>query len=80
MRNPVAGKEDVKRLRGEFPAGSRVELIWMDDPQAPPIGTTGTVVAVDDAGTIHVKWDNGSRLGIAYGVDCCRKAKKEDKK
>ena len=45
----------------------------MDDVQAPPLGTKGTVVAVDDIGTIHVKWDNGSSLGIVLGEDLCRK-------
>ena len=50
----------------------------MDDPQAPPIGTKGTVTHVDDIGTIHVAWDNGSSLGVAYGVDFCRKTKEGD--
>ena len=45
----------------------------MEDPQAPPIGTLGTVKAVDDIGTIHVAWDNGSSLGVVLGVDDCRK-------
>ena len=71
MRMP--GKEIIEHLRGEFPAGCRVELIQMDDLQAPPAGTTGTVTAVDDIGTIHVKWDTGSSLGIAYGEDDCRR-------
>ena len=35
-------------------------------------GTKGTVVCVDDIGTIHVHWDNGSSLGVAYGEDRCR--------
>lgn len=63
----------IKSLRESFPAGSRVELIRMDDAQAPPIGTLGTVKAVDDIGTIHVAWDNGSSLGVVLGVDDCRK-------
>jgi hypothetical protein len=45
----------------------------MEDPQAPPIGTTGTVIGVDDLGTVHVKWDNGSCLGVAFGEDDCRR-------
>jgi hypothetical protein len=45
----------------------------MDDPQAPPIGTLGTVVGVDSVGTIHVNWDNGCGLGCAYGEDACRR-------
>ena len=71
MREPR--KEIIKSLRERFPRSSRVELVWMDDPQAPPAGTLGTVIEVDDVGTIHVSWDNGSSLGIAYGEDECRR-------
>lgn len=63
----------LELLRECYPAGTRVELMKMDDVQAPPLGTKGTVVAVDDIGTIHVKWDNGSSLGIVLGEDLCRK-------
>ena len=35
-------------------------------------GARGTVIAVDDIGTIHVNWDCGSSLGVAYGEDACR--------
>jgi hypothetical protein len=45
----------------------------MDDAQAPPVGTRGTVIGVDDTGSIMVNWDNGSGLNIIYGVDRCRK-------
>ena len=41
----------------------------MDDPQAPPIGTLGTVKGVDDTGSIMVNWDNGSSLNVVYGED-----------
>lgn len=50
-----------------------LKQIRMEDPQAPSIGTLGTVKAVDDIGTIHVAWDNGSSLGVVLGVDDCRK-------
>ncbi|WP_297025712.1 DUF4314 domain-containing protein, partial [uncultured Dialister sp.] len=49
--------------------GTRVRLIAMDDRQAPPRGTEGTVQFVDDAGTIHVQWDTGSSLGLVPGAD-----------
>ena len=65
--------ETILRLRDGFPRGCRVELVRMDDPQAPPIGTLGTVIGVDDVGTIHVNWDNGSGLGVAFGEDDCRR-------
>ena len=45
----------------------------MDDTQAPPLGTKGTVVGVDDIGSILVNWDNGSSLNVVYGEDECRK-------
>ena len=49
--------------------GIRVRLISMDDMQAPPAGTEGTVQYVDDAGTIHVHWDTGGSLGLVPGAD-----------
>lgn len=49
--------------------GIRVRLISMDDVQAPPAGTEGTVQYVDDAGTIHVHWDTGGSLGLVPGAD-----------
>ena len=63
----------VERLRREYPVGCRVELLRMDDPQAPPIGTCGTVTGVDDTGSIMVRWDNGSGLHVVFGEDECRK-------
>jgi hypothetical protein len=71
MRFP--NKEILENLRKRYPAGCRVELLRMDDVQAPPIGTKGTVRGVDDAGSIMVKWDNGSGLSVAYGEDSCRR-------
>lgn len=66
-------KETVDLLRSRYPKGTRAELLRMDDPQAPPIGTKGTVQGVDDAGSIIVAWDNGSGLNVVYGEDLCRK-------
>lgn len=70
MRFP--NKETVERIRKEYPVGTRVELVQMDDPQAPPVGTKGTVRGVDDIGSIMVAWDNGCGLSVAYGEDICR--------
>ena len=71
MRFP--SKDVVEVLRRQYPVGTRVELVRMDDPQAPPIGTKGTVKGVDDIGSIMVAWDNGCGLSVAYGADVCRK-------
>lgn len=69
----VISRETLQSLRDRFPMGTRVELVRMDDPQAPPVGTKGTVLGVDDIGSIMVRWDNGSGLNVAYGEDVCRK-------
>lgn len=71
MRFPI--KEIVEQVRKEYPIGSRVELVRMDDVQAPPIGTKGTVKGVDDTASIMVAWDNGSGLNVVYGEDSCRR-------
>ena len=52
MRLP--SKETLTLLRSRYPKGARVELIRMDDPQAPPIGTKGTVLGVDDMAIIPI--------------------------
>lgn len=71
MRYP--SKELVQHIQKSYPAGTRVELVEMDDPQAPPVGTFGTVFGVDSMGSIMVKWDNGSSLSVILGEDLCRK-------
>ena len=65
--------EQLQELWDEYPFGTRVELVRMDDVQAPPIGTLGKVIGVDDIGSIMVHWDNGSSLSVAWGADFCRR-------
>lgn len=65
--------KELKKLREKYKEGDKVELVYMNDWQAPPPGTKGTVRNVDDTGTIHVNWETGSSLGVVYGVDSCRK-------
>jgi len=67
--NKLPSKATIEYLRSVYKKGTRVELECMDDLQAPPKGTRGTVLFVDDIGSIHVRWDNGSTLAIAYGID-----------
>lgn len=69
----MISKEALQALRERFPKGTRVELVRMDDTQAPPVGTKGTVRGVDDIGSIMVAWDNGCGLSVAWGEDICRK-------
>ena len=71
MRFP--SRETVERVRRDYPKGTRVELLRMDDVQAPPIGTQGTVLGVDDTGSLLMRWDNGSGLNVVYGEDLVKK-------
>jgi hypothetical protein len=65
---------ELNALRSRYPIGTRVELLQMDDVQAPPIGAKGTVTGIDDTGSLLVNWDNGSGLNVIYGIDRVRKA------
>ena len=71
MRFP--NKETVEQIRRMYPAGTRVELLAMDDPQAPSVGTKGTVLGVDDTGSLLMKWDNSSGLNVVWQQDRVRK-------
>lgn len=74
MSNNFPSREVIERLRLQYPTGCRVELVSMDDRYARlKPGDQGTVVAVDDIGTVHIDWDNGSGLGAAYGADVIRR-------
>ena len=65
----VISEKTLEKLRLQYPKGTRVKLIRMVDFQAPPKGTLGTVMGVDDAGSIMVSWDTGSSLSVVYGED-----------
>lgn len=71
--NGFPSRETVERVRRQYPSGTRVELVRMDDLQAPPAGTLGTVLGVDDTGSLIMRWDNGSGLNVVYGEDIVRK-------
>ena len=65
-------QQAVVMTRQNYPPGTRLELISMDDPQAIPPGSRGTVDHVDDMGTIHMRWDCGRSLGLVPGEDSFR--------
>jgi hypothetical protein len=68
----IISPERLLQLKTKYTPGTRVELLRMNDPYTKlSPGATGTVTGVDDIGTIHVSWDCGSSLGVAYGEDLC---------
>lgn len=63
-------KDKIKSLRDKYPQGTIVECIEMNDEYSPvPTGTHGVVNSVDDIGSIHVNWENGSTLALIEEVD-----------
>ncbi|XJZ27691.1 DUF4314 domain-containing protein [Bacillota bacterium Lsc_1132] len=72
--NKFPSMEIVERLRKQYPSGTRVELVCMNDPYSKlKPGDRGTVDFIDDTGTIFCFWDCGSTLGVVYGEDAVRK-------
>ena len=70
--------EKLADLRRRYYSACRVKLICMKDPYRDlEAGTLGTVMHVDDIGTIHVAWDCGSSLGVVFGEDSCTHIDKE---
>ena len=66
-------------VKKQFPQGTRIELVSMNDPYSPvPSGMRGTVDCVDDIGTIFPTWDDGRSLGLVYGEDRFRKLTPEE--
>ena len=69
-------KEQITALRRQYPRGTKMELLGMDDPQAPPTGAIGEILGVDDAGQLLVRWETGSSLRLIPSVDSFRIAEK----
>lgn len=67
----IPTKSQLEVLRKQFPTGARIELQKdLDDPYTViPAGSCGTVLAIDDIGTIRMSWDCGSSLGLIPGID-----------
>lgn len=66
----MSNRETVERLRKQYPAGTKVELVEMNDPyRHMPPGLKGIVKSVDDACSVHINWENGSTLAAIHGVD-----------
>lgn len=66
-------KDQIEKIRQEYPVGTKVRVIFMDDAYAPPSGTVGVVEFVDDLGSVHTHWQNGSGLAFIPEVDKVRK-------
>ena len=72
MTMKIPTRREVEQIKARYTKGLRIELIQMNDPQAPPVGTRGRIIALDDLGNIVVAWDNGCGLNVVPGVDRIR--------
>jgi hypothetical protein len=62
--------EDNTNIDPIAKVGMRIRMINMDDDtSAIDEGMEGTIMTIDDLGTLHVKWDDGSQLGVIPTVD-----------
>ena len=57
-------RKNIERLRKQYPPGTQVVLRNMEGEIQMPFGLTGEVAFVDDMGSVHVKWSNGSSLAL----------------
>lgn len=70
---------NVEKLREMYPEGTKIILQEMRDESRMAKGLKGTVTHVDDAGKIHMKWENGSSLALNVEVDTFKKIEPEEK-
>lgn len=78
MNNRELTPKEIAEIQLNYPPDSRIELVQMNDKWAVPSGTRGTVDYVDDAGQIHMKWDNGRTLAIIPQADVFRKLTRQE--
>ena len=77
----MMNQNQVARIKAQYPSGTRIRLDHMDDPYAPILaGTEGVVQAVDDAGQLIMKWDNGRSLSLIPGEDSFSIIQQEEEK
>ena len=69
----IPSENELDRIRREYPVGTIIEIQKMDDPQAPPVGTLGEVIGVDDLGDLEMLWSTGSNLKVILSEDRIRK-------
>ena len=69
----------AERYKAEYPSGTLIMLLSMgNDIHRVKDNTRGTVIAVDDIGTLHCDFDTGSMIGIIPGEDSFRKLTEEE--
>ena len=79
MNRLEAQRRFVQRMKDNYPPGTRLVLLQMgDDPRPVEPNTRGTVMTVDDMGTLHCNFDNGRQLGLVPGEDSFRRLTEQE--
>ena len=78
MTDRILSAEEIRQIKENYPPGTRIQLIQMEDQWAVPSGTRGTVAFTDDRGQVHPTWDNGRSLAIVPQVDQFRKLTEQE--
>ena len=69
----IPSEKELDRIRRDYPVGTIIELISMSDKFAPPKGTLGEIIGVDDLGDLEMLWSTGSSLKVILSEDRIRK-------
>ena len=69
----------LKEIREMYPEGTQIVLTEMAGESQMPYGLKGTVKFVDDAGQIHMSWENGSSLALNIYEDTFEKVEAPEK-
>ena len=68
----------MKEEHHGFRPGDRIQMVECNDPYAPVLpGAKGIIAHIDDAGTLHMRWDDGRTLGVCLEEDVVRKVPPE---
>ena len=78
MIDRALSAEEIREIKENYPPGTRIQLIQMEDKWAVPSGTRGTVDHIDSLGQVHPKWDNGRSLAVVPQVDQFRKLTEQE--
>ena len=70
---------NIEKIREMYPEGTQIILQEMRGESQMPYGLKGTVKFVDDAGQIHMSWENGSSLALNIDEDTFEKIEASEK-
>ncbi len=71
--NDIPKPWQIEMYKKDYPPGTRIQLTADMEGEHHRAGATGSVIVVDDIGSIHTAWDDGGSLAVIPGVDSFQK-------